>query len=171
MRTYVAGARLRGFANQICGQPVVLVGHSLGGVLAMLLTARSPELVERLILLSPPVPRPESGRLDLRLTLRLLLLRMPGVRGLVARILTRKTAEQVVEQQLREATPYRTRIAADAVAAAVADTRDRMLGPDWSAAQRAQWQAILGVMTLLVRPAARLLRRSRRSSRVPAWKG
>uniref|UniRef100_UPI0013008444 alpha/beta fold hydrolase n=1 Tax=Desertihabitans aurantiacus TaxID=2282477 RepID=UPI0013008444 len=62
--------------------------------------------------------------------------------------------EQVVDQQLRDATAHSARIAPEAVAAAVAETRRRMRGADWSAAQRSQWQAILGVMGLLVRPAA-----------------
>ncbi|RCK71482.1 alpha/beta hydrolase [Desertihabitans brevis] len=145
---------LETFLAEVCRRPVVLVGHSLGGVLALLLTARRPDLVERLVLLGPPVPRLERGALDLPLALRLLALRIPGVAALVARSLRRLTPEQVVDQQLRDATPHHTRIAPEAVAAAVAETGRRMRGPDWSAAQRSQWQAILGVMGLLVRPAA-----------------
>uniref|UniRef100_UPI000DF7B115 alpha/beta fold hydrolase n=1 Tax=Desertihabitans aurantiacus TaxID=2282477 RepID=UPI000DF7B115 len=122
---------LETFLTQVCRRPVVLVGHSLGGVLALLLTARRPDLVERLVLLSPPVPRLDRGALDVPLALRLLALRLPGVGALVARGLRRLPPEQVVDQQLRDATAHSARIAPEAVAAAVAETRRRMRGADW----------------------------------------
>src|SRR3954470_23859774 len=37
-------------------RPVILVGHSMGGILAMLHTLRLPKTVEGLVLLDPPVP-------------------------------------------------------------------------------------------------------------------
>ncbi|WP_197429819.1 alpha/beta fold hydrolase [Auraticoccus cholistanensis] len=145
---------LETFVTRVCRRPVVLVGHSLGGVLALLLAARRPELVDRLVLLGPPVPRLDRGASDVPLALRLLLLRLPGVGALVARSLRRMSPEQVVDQQLRDATAHHDRIPPEAVAAAVAETRHRMRSAGWAAAQRAQWRAILGVMSLLVRPAA-----------------
>ncbi len=42
-------------------QPVVLVGHSMGGMISLTLTLRHPKLVERIVLLSPTI----SGHLSL----------------------------------------------------------------------------------------------------------
>lgn len=39
------------------GDPVTLVGHSMGAAVSVLAAARSPRLVERLVLLAPPLPR------------------------------------------------------------------------------------------------------------------
>ena len=67
--------------DQVTGGPVQLVGNSYGGLVATLLAARRPDLVQTLTVISPAVP-------DLRLTLdrgadpRLGLLLLPGTTGL-----------------------------------------------------------------------------------------
>jgi pimeloyl-ACP methyl ester carboxylesterase len=74
----------------------------------------------------------------------------------VAAAIARKQAalppEQVVDQQLRQATPHLDRIPADGVAAVVAQTRDRATRPDAAAGRAEQWAALLGTMALLARP-------------------
>jgi pimeloyl-ACP methyl ester carboxylesterase len=65
--------------------PVVLVGHSMGGILAMMHAARLPESVKGLVLLDPPVPNVTRWSRDPRLTVKLALSRVPGVAALVAR--------------------------------------------------------------------------------------
>ncbi len=42
-------------------QPAVLIGHSLGGMVAAVTAARSPDLVRRLVLVEPSLFAPERG--------------------------------------------------------------------------------------------------------------
>ena len=141
------------FVREVVGEPVVLLGHSMGGVLTVLQAAAAPETVRRLVLLSPPVPG-TAGRIDPAIAATRAFLRLPGVAGAVARRLAALTPEQVVDRQLRQATPHRHRIPADGVAAAVAETRDRAGRPDAAAGRAEQWAALLGTMALLARPRA-----------------
>jgi pimeloyl-ACP methyl ester carboxylesterase len=81
-------------------EPVHLLGNSLGGVVALSVAARRPELVRTLTLVSPAMPdrRPDPRRMaDIRLALAL----MPGpigerARAGLAAIPPRVRAEQVV---------------------------------------------------------------------------
>jgi pimeloyl-ACP methyl ester carboxylesterase len=141
------------FVREVVGEPVVLLGHSMGGVLAVLQAAAAPETVRRLVLLSAPVPG-TAGRLDLAIAAKLAFLRLPGVAGAVARQLAALPPEQVVDRQLRQATPHLHRIPADGIAAAVAETGGRAARPDVAAGQAEQWAALLGTMALLARPRA-----------------
>ena len=141
------------FVREVVGDPVTLVGHSMGGVLTVLQAAAAPETVRRLVLLSPPVPG-TAGRLDLSIAAKLAFLRLPGVAGAVARKQAALPPEQVVSEQLRQATQHAHRIPADAIAASVVETRDRALRPGAAADQAEQWAALLGTMALLARPRA-----------------
>lgn len=141
------------FIREVVGEPVVLLGHSMGGVVALLHAASSPGTVRRLVLLGPPVPG-TTGRLDWAIAGKRTFLRLPGVAGLVARRLATTSPEAVVDQQLRQATPHVDRIPADAVAAAVAEARERAARPDAADGQAEQWAALLGTMALLARPRA-----------------
>ena len=141
------------FVREVVREPVVLLGHSMGGVLAVLQAAAAPETIRRLVLLSPPVPG-TAGRLDLAIAAKLVFLRLPGVAGAVARQLAALPPEQVVDRQLRQATPHLHRIPADAIDAVVAQTRDRAARTDAAAGQAEQWAALLGTMALLARPRA-----------------
>ncbi|HYH25951.1 MAG TPA: alpha/beta hydrolase [Blastococcus sp.] len=141
------------FVRQVVAEPVILLGHSMGGVLAMQQAAMAPETVRRLVLLSPPVPGTAS-RLDLAIAAKLAFLRLPGVAGAVARRLAALSPEQLVDQQLRQATPHVHRIPAEGIAAAVEETRARTARPDASAGDAEQWAALLGTMALLARPRA-----------------
>ena len=141
------------FVREVVREPVVLLGHSMGGVLAVLQAAAAPETIRRLVLLSPPVPG-TAGRLDLAIAAKLAFLRLPGVADAVARQLAALPPEQVVDRQLRQATPHLHRIPADGIAAVVAQTRDRAARTDAAAGQAEQWAALLGTMALLARPRA-----------------
>jgi len=134
--------------------PVVLVGHSMGGILVQLHALRAPHTVSRLVLIDPPVPNITRLHRDPRLTAKLALLRSPGVRAQVARQVARMTPEELVERQLTDATPYAHRIPRVAVEATVAETRARVESGHSKDGQRAQWDAILEIVALLARPAA-----------------
>lgn len=54
-------------ANDVAGQPVVLIGHSRGGTLARAATVRHPDLVAGLITLGSPLSRPHGVNLPLRM--------------------------------------------------------------------------------------------------------
>lgn len=139
--------------KQEADRPVVLVGHSMGGVLAMLHTLREPDTVDRLVLLDPPVPNVTRWRRDPRLTLKLAFLRLPGVAALVTHQIVGMTPEQLVDRQLADATPHVDRIPLAAIAATVAEIRDTRPGDGGRAAQRAQFRAILDIVALLARTA------------------
>ena len=54
------------FWRMLVGQPVILIGHSLGSLVTLMAAARHPDMVERLILLTLPLARQElvSGWAD-----------------------------------------------------------------------------------------------------------
>jgi pimeloyl-ACP methyl ester carboxylesterase len=133
--------------------PVILVGHSMGGILAMMYTLRLPDAVDGLVLLDPPVPNLTRWSRDPRLTAKLMFLRLPGLAALVARQVAHMTPEQLVARQLADATPHVDRIPAMAVDATVDETRFTRGKDGGRAAQRAQFRAILDVVALLARPA------------------
>jgi pimeloyl-ACP methyl ester carboxylesterase len=139
---------LHRFLTEVVGAPVVLLGHSMGGVLALQHTAEHPDTVDRLVLLAPPVPGGQ-GRLDVALLARRALLRLPGVAAAVRHRLAALSPEQVVDQQLRQATPHPERVPAEAVAASVAETRRRAGRADAAGAQAQQWAGIVDTMALL----------------------
>ena len=47
---------LNAFLREVVGEPAVVVGNSMGGMVSLLLTAAHPELVRRLVLLDPSIP-------------------------------------------------------------------------------------------------------------------
>jgi pimeloyl-ACP methyl ester carboxylesterase len=134
-------------------RPVTLVGHSMGGTLALLFSLREAGRVGQLVLLDPPVPNITRFRRDPRLTAKLLLLRQPWVAALVVRQIVGMTPEQLVAKQLADATPHVERIPAVVAETTVAEVRATRAGGDDRAAQLAQFRAIVDVVSLLAQPA------------------
>jgi pimeloyl-ACP methyl ester carboxylesterase/CRP-like cAMP-binding protein len=56
---------LANFVERVTDGPVVLVGHSMGGMISLTMAMRYPELVERMVLIGPTI----SGRLSLSINL------------------------------------------------------------------------------------------------------
>ncbi len=54
-------ATLQRFLDEVVGEPVVLVGNSMGGMLSILATGERPEVVTGLVLLDPAIPGPRRA--------------------------------------------------------------------------------------------------------------
>lgn len=70
---------LEGFLRSTARPPVVLIGNSMGGLVSVLLTARSPGLVRGLVLLDPALPAPSRVLRSPTAVAQLLLHAVPGV--------------------------------------------------------------------------------------------
>jgi pimeloyl-ACP methyl ester carboxylesterase len=66
------------FLAEIAGEPAILVGNSMGGMLAILQAAARPESVAGLILISPALPL-TPHRPDLRVVSQMLIYAAPGL--------------------------------------------------------------------------------------------
>lgn len=115
-------ARIRasaGFVPALCQvlgwKRVVLHGQSMGGLVATLVAADRPELVDRVVLVSPavpPLPRLRARQTSVAVLLRFLPFLMPGLGGgLIRYRWSRLTPELVLEDSLRftYADPHRLR--------------------------------------------------------------
>ena len=66
------------FIREVAGGPVVLIGNSMGGMISVLETAASPQLVRGLVLLDPAVPGPRRS-LDPLVAATFAAYALPGV--------------------------------------------------------------------------------------------
>src|SRR5882672_10845246 len=57
-------ALLARFVDAVAGGPAILVGNSMGGLIAMMEAARRPAKVARLVLVGPAQPRPSATLID-----------------------------------------------------------------------------------------------------------
>src|SRR5262249_58675505 len=65
--------------DTVAGGPAILVGNSMGGLLAMMEAERHPEKVSHLVLVGAAQPRPAGARLDAVVALPLAAHAVPGV--------------------------------------------------------------------------------------------
>ncbi len=71
--------RLERFLEQVVGEPAVVMGNSMGGLLSMLVTAHRPDLVEQLVLVGPAQPVPSRRELDPITVATFFTYAMPGL--------------------------------------------------------------------------------------------
>jgi pimeloyl-ACP methyl ester carboxylesterase len=89
------------FLREVAGEPVVLVGNSMGGMISLLETAAAPEFVRGLVLLDPAVPGPRPT-LDPLVALMFTAYALPGVGERHLRARRRRTGAQAqVVEMLR----------------------------------------------------------------------
>lgn len=120
------------FLAEVVGAPALLVGNSMGGVVALLEAARRPRRVRGLVLVDPALPPTADGRPDPRFALRGLLMLAPVVGDVIQRARVERTSpEERVGEILRLVCTDPARIPSDVVEAHVALVRDRDLMP-WS---------------------------------------
>jgi glycerol-3-phosphate dehydrogenase len=72
---------LHGFLQAAVGEPVILVGNSMGGLVAMMQAAREPASVAGLVLVAPAQPRVRGGRIELGVQALFALYAIPGLAG------------------------------------------------------------------------------------------
>jgi len=105
---------VRAFVEEVSGT-ATLLGNSLGGLLAEMLAADSPEVVERLVLVSPATP-PRLGdpKIHWPMARRLLIQATPGLGVSVSRhLLNRYTSEELVKLTLASVAHKPSRIPVD----------------------------------------------------------
>jgi pimeloyl-ACP methyl ester carboxylesterase len=93
------------------GEPVLLMGNSMGGLISIVEASRRPDLVSGLVLVDPALPRTRGGRLAVMITAAFLVLAMPGVgKWLTQYRARRRGAEELVDDVLKLCTVDVSRI-------------------------------------------------------------
>lgn len=122
-----------GFMNGLDG-PAILVGNSMGGLVALTVAAESPDLVSKLVLVSPAVPPPRipDPSMDWRIGLRLAAFAIPGAGEAIARYYRKRYGpEELVRLSLKIISHKPSRIPPDVVRELVALAATRR-GLPWS---------------------------------------
>lgn len=84
------------------GEAVLLMGNSMGGLISIVEASRRPDLIARLVLVDPALPRTRGGRLAAMIAAAFLVLAMPGMgQWLTANHSRRRGAERLVDDVLK----------------------------------------------------------------------
>ena len=143
------------------GEPVHLLGNSLGGLVSLLVATRRPDLVASLTLISPAMP---VYRVPPAFSRALVLLLLPGVPSLAARRLAGITPEQNVRAMIRMCFGEPDRVPRQRVERAVQEMRERAEQP-WGG--RALTRSMRGLITSYLRVGAANAWRAARGLRMP----
>lgn len=110
-RTPLAGRRtgipanrrlLDRFLAQVVGEPAILMGHSMGGTIAILEASRQPAWVAGLILAGPSVPKPSGIALDREVARYVAAYAIPGLSSSIMRRRRRRLGpEGLLRESLR----------------------------------------------------------------------
>lgn len=111
---------LGGFLDAMGGPPAILVGNSMGGLVAALQAVAEPESVAGLILIDPALPTARLGLVHPRVVANFLLCAVPGLgEGYLSQRRRRTSAEQTVRRVLDICCVDPSRVPRDVVAAHV----------------------------------------------------
>jgi pimeloyl-ACP methyl ester carboxylesterase len=114
------------FLRDVVGEPVVLVGNSMGGLITLLEAAKSPDLVRAAVLVDPALPRPLLSRVDPRVALSFAVMAVPGVGDLAfSRRRNRQTPQQLIAETLSLCTVDPSRVPAAVVAEGIRTLESR----------------------------------------------
>lgn len=118
------------FLTTVAGEPAILVGNSMGGLLSMLELDANPRAVAGLVLVNPSLPRAPGGRIDPEIARNFAAYALPGVgkRFLQSRR-ARLGPEGLVAETLRYCVADPSRVPPEVVAAAVAFAQERVTMP------------------------------------------
>ncbi|MGY1637757.1 alpha/beta fold hydrolase [Geodermatophilus sp. SYSU D00742] len=147
--------------GEAAGRPVHLVGNSLGGLAALLVAARRPDLVASLTLVSPAMP---VYRVPPAFSRALLLLLLPGVPTIAERRMSGVPPEQQVRGMVQMCFGDPRRIPRARLEQALEEMRERA-GQPW--AVRALTRSMRGLITSYLRVGAANAWRAARSLRLP----
>jgi len=93
---------LHRFLTEVCGDPAILIGNSMGGLISVLQTAAHPETVAGIVLIDPALPVGLASRPDPRVAGMFGLYAVPAIwRGVVARRRSSGSAEDRAMALLR----------------------------------------------------------------------
>lgn len=163
--TVTANAHLLAdFVRDEIGEPVYLVGNSMGGMISALTAAARPELVLGVVLIDPTLPKPRGVHLDPAIRNQFLGLLLPGVGSKVlAKRQATTTARQRVEATLAFCCADPGRLTPAQVDAEVAVTEAR----DGSAAKARISAHIAATRSIIRLSAAPAYRRELAAIRAP----
>jgi pimeloyl-ACP methyl ester carboxylesterase len=144
-------AVLRDFLATVVGEPAVLIGNSMGGMVSLLAAQSAPGSVAGLVLVDPALPIP-AQRPDARVAAAFLLYVAPVVgelalRGMASRQSARQTVERVVSMCFAD--PSRANEGVLEASTELAEHRRYVAGTERSLVTAAR-----SLMRLLSRPAA-----------------
>jgi pimeloyl-ACP methyl ester carboxylesterase len=147
---------LHRFLTEVVSGPVILVGNSMGGMITLLESAASPDIVRGAVLVDPALPRPLLSKVDPRVAINFALVALPGLgEAAVKRRATRQSPEQQMQETLKLCTVDVNRIDPAVIEQGLAVLHSRS-GDDFSPAD------FLGAGRSLLR----LLSRPRRVRRI-----
>ena len=122
------------FLDTVADGPAILVGNSMGGLIAMMEAARRPAKVAGLVLVGPAQPRPPATLVDPMVALTFAAYALPGLGETFMRWrAARLGPEGTVRQTLALCCTDPARLLPDVVAAHVAMARERQAMP-WAQA-------------------------------------
>ena len=121
------------FLASVTMGPAIVVGNSMGGLVALMEAAAEPGRVSHLILAAPAQPTPRRGRIDLEVLAAFATYSMPWLGAwYMRRRAVRLGAEGLVREMLRICCVDPTRVAPDVRAAHVALTAERLARMPWA---------------------------------------
>lgn len=136
------------FLAEVVGEPAILVGNSMGGLLSAFQAAKRPESVAGLVLVSPALPLTGLVLRDLRIVVQFLLLSAPGVGGLGVALWNRlASAERQVARMIRLVAQDPARIPQETLDAAIALAEERRHYPDSAAALVQAARSVVWIVT------------------------
>jgi len=130
------------FIEHLAAGPALLIGHSMGGLISMMVAAARPDLVSRMVLFDPAFPpRTRSPAPGVPTVVLDLMSRAPGVFAPVGKALTRlRGARATVIQALRETSAAGSPLPGAFVDAHVDAEAQRSRGPEPYAGYLQAWR-------------------------------
>jgi glycerol-3-phosphate dehydrogenase len=121
------------FLDAVIGAPAVVVGNSMGGLIAMMEAAAAPGRISRLVLVAPAQPPASRARIDPVVFAAFLVYSMPGLGAwYVKRRSARLGAEGLVREMLRMCCVDPSRVPPDVRRAHVALAAERLARMPWT---------------------------------------